>query len=128
MLNTFVLKTYTTKDAQQDYDTENTAYRTLGEQDDTQNIVDFYGSFTHADTGSHNIIMERADKESLEKYFRDTDPPRRSKDIKKFWHNLFEILTALNTIQHVEQRVLGARKVLKGYVAYALCLLINRLC
>ena len=113
--NTFVLKTYTTEEAQKDYTAESKAYRLLGKN---QHIVNFYGNFTH--TGSHNIIIERADIGSLETYFRETNRPIGSKNIQKFWHNLFGVLKALHHVHHVDQGGNRAREALKGYVTHTM--------
>ena len=56
-------------------------------------VVRFYGSYTQAE--KFNIILEYADKGSLEKFLQRNAPPTQVEHIRDFWKNLLELLKAL---------------------------------
>jgi serine/threonine protein kinase len=62
----------------------------------SESIIRFHGSYIHGD--SYNILLEFADKGSLEEYFQKQTPPSRGRDIIKFWDSLFQLIKALKTI------------------------------
>jgi len=62
----------------------------------SESIIRFHGSYTHGD--SYNLLLEFADKGSLEEYFQKQTPPSRGGDIIKFWNSLFQLIKALKTI------------------------------
>jgi serine/threonine protein kinase len=117
MSNTFILKTYTTSEADTDYATETKAYFKLKAQSEKgrKHIPTFYGQFKHKNT--YNIIIEVADKGALDEYFKITRPPSSAKDIHNFWFNLFEILYALHIIHYLKEQMGDDWKVSKGFVA-----------
>jgi len=112
--NKFVLKTYTTADAPDDYESELDAFRKLNTMDHGE-ILRFYGNFTHKRT--YNIILEYADKGTLEDYFRDILPPSECHDIEKCWKALLAIMYALHTIHNVEVKVKKPNKTLRLPIA-----------
>jgi serine/threonine protein kinase len=59
-------------------------------------ILGCYGSYTERNT--YNILLEFADRGSLENYFQKESPPSDREDIVKFWKALFELIDALRTI------------------------------
>jgi hypothetical protein len=91
--HTFILKRYLTRDAEDHYKQEVNGYRTLK---NPTSIINFYGSYTHGDVC--NIILEYADKGSLEEFYQRESPPSRGEDIIKFWDRLFQLIKALKVI------------------------------
>lgn len=92
LLNTFALKTYY-ESGSKSCKWEVEAYEKLNI---TPYITKYYGSFEHNE--KKYVIMEFADKGSLDVYFRNTAPPSKPEDIMAFWKSLFDIAKAL---QHV---------------------------
>ena len=94
-MNTFVLKTYKTKDAEKYCRAEVDAFTKIqsGNRHHHQCIIGFYGSFVR--DGTYNILLEYANKGTLEQYFQTTAPPQSGKDILKFWRELFAVIQAL---------------------------------
>lgn len=62
----------------------------------SESIMRFHGSYTHG--SDYNILLEFADKGSLEEYFQNQTPPSRGGDIIKFWDSLFQLIKALKAI------------------------------
>jgi len=91
--NVFILKRYLTKDAEDHYNREIRGFNTIKHP---KSMIGFYGSYIHG--GSYNILLEFADKGSLEEYFQHETPPSHGEDIIKFWAHLFELTKALNAI------------------------------
>lgn len=52
-----------------------------------------------------NIILEYADKGSLEDYFRNESAPSRGVDIIKFWESMFQLIKGLKAIHSVREWV-----------------------
>lgn len=96
----FAVKTYYTPDASRYYETEVDAFRKLKRsQPHNPHLIAFFGNYTHS--GTYNIILEYADRGSLEQYLQ-TEPPFSSEEISKVWESLFGILKALESIHQVE--------------------------
>ncbi len=62
----------------------------------SESIIKFHGSYSHGN--DYNILLEYADKGSLEDYFQKQTPPSRGGDIIKFWDSLFRLIKALKAI------------------------------
>lgn len=102
--NTFVLKTYISKDAEKVYTNEVNAFRKLKEYKnpkDATYVIGYYGSFVHGET--RHILLEYADKGDLERYFTNIVPPDNGEDILSFWEGMFNIVRALMDI-HTTRR------------------------
>lgn len=102
--NTFVLKTYISKDAEKDYTNEVAAFQRLkGHKNlkDASYVIGYYGSFVHGET--RHILLEYADKGDLERYFMQVVPPDNGEDILSFWEGMFNIVRALMDI-HTTRR------------------------
>jgi len=56
-------------------------------------IIKFYGSYTQA--GTFNIVLEYADKGSLDKFLPNNNPPTRQEDVCVFWKSLLDLFQAL---------------------------------
>jgi hypothetical protein len=110
--DTFVLKTYFGTDAATYYNSEVGAFRSLQQNGPNSGIVGFHGSFTRGDT--YNILLEYADKGTLEDYFRQKNPPVESEEIITFWQALFKLVDALRRI-HQEDGAAGP-PLFQGYV------------
>jgi serine/threonine protein kinase len=89
--HTFVLKTYYGNDAKRYFDTEVNAFKRL--RSASTYMIRFYGAFTQGDR--YNILLEFADKGSLEQYFKTVKTPKSGEDIISFWESLFMLLEAL---------------------------------
>jgi serine/threonine protein kinase len=107
--NTFVLKEYFTSNAKQIYKAEVNAFRRLGP---ASSIIAFRGSFIRGD--SFNVLLEYADKGSLEDYFRTVQPPADGEQIIQFWEALSEIVGALMKIHGVKPDDTGQGRVFQG--------------
>ena len=100
--NTYVLKTYSTKDAALYYKNEVHAFmklRTRKEGDDS--LIKLLGSYKQGDT--YNILLEYADRGTLEDFLRDTAPPTLGEDIIFFWKRIFNVIKALQRIHAIEK-------------------------
>ncbi|KAL8842972.1 MAG: hypothetical protein Q9176_002275 [Flavoplaca citrina] len=103
--NTYVLKTYDTKDASKYFDNEVDAFKKLATKDHKdQSLIRYFGSYKQGDT--HNVLLEYADLGTLEDYFKKTTPPSLDEDIVMFWGRLFNVLKALSRI-HENRRPNG---------------------
>ena len=101
-MNTYVLKTYNTKDAHSYWENEVGAFLLLAAQERIdQSLVRFLGSYKQGDT--HNMLLEYADRGTLEDYFRSVAPPSLSGDILMFWDRLFSVLKALARIHALDR-------------------------
>jgi len=96
--NTFLLKRYLTKEAEGHYTQEANGFRSVRNAD---SIIRFYGSYIHGD--EFNILLEFADRGSLEGYFQRETPPSHGVDIIKFWEGLFELIKGLKAIHSVRE-------------------------
>ena len=100
--NTYVLKTYDTKDASKYFDNEVDAFKKLATKDrKDQSLIRYFGSFKQGD--SHNILLEYADLGTLENYFERVTPPSLAEDVVMFWGRLFNVLKALSRIHENER-------------------------
>ena len=109
MKNTFVLKEYCTLDAQSYYDNEISAFRKI---ESNANIIKYYGSFKRA--GKFNLILEYADKKSLEDFFFREVPPSRPEHILLLWDRLFQLIDALRGIHTVKPSGLPGPGIFQG--------------
>ena len=111
--NTFVLKTYGTKDAEKYYTNEVGAFRKIRHAGRDPSIIRFYGSFIQ--DGTYNIILEYADMGTLENYFERTTPPSRGEDIIQFWRRIFSVLGALMMIHGMKHSNAEGPQIFQGY-------------
>ncbi|KAL9635650.1 MAG: hypothetical protein Q9204_002555 [Flavoplaca sp. TL-2023a] len=95
--NTFALKTYRTPDAKKYFENERSAFGKLryGERP-PDNIIEYYGSFVRR--GTYNIILEYADRGTLEDYMKNTPEPKTVIDIRSFWGNF---LASMGGLVHI---------------------------
>lgn len=82
--------------AEIDYKQEVNGFRSVKQ---SESIIKFYGSFIQGD--DYNILLEFADRGSLEQYFEKESPPSRGADIIKFWEALFQLIKGLKAIHSV---------------------------
>lgn len=66
-----------------------------------RSLIQFLGSYRQGDT--YNILLEYADRGTLEDFFRHTTPPSLGEDIVMFWDRLFNVIKALSRI-HASKR------------------------
>lgn len=98
--NTFLLKRYPTKDGEHRYNQKISGFRSVRQ---AESVIKFYGSYIHGE--NYNILLEFADKGSLEEYFRRESPPSRGGDIIKFWEALFQLIKGLKAIHSAREYV-----------------------
>jgi serine/threonine protein kinase len=99
--NTYVLKTYRSRDAKEHYTSELKAFRALIPGGALgKSIIGFHGSFVQ--DGSYNILLEYADRGTLEQYLGNTPPPTTGEDVCRFWNGLFNVIKALKLIHDVQ--------------------------
>jgi len=97
--NIFALKTYCGREAEKTWNNEITAFKKLRiGNTQSPNVIGFYSSFTLGET--HSIILEYADKGSLEQYLQNTRPPVGLKDTTRFWRGIFGLLRGLKDMHH----------------------------
>jgi hypothetical protein len=77
--------------------------------------------------GSYNILLEYADRGTLEDYLQSTDPPTTGEEIFKFWGALFNIIQALDLIHNVQGSDPNDPPILQGYVPPLLGFLMLRI-
>ena len=113
--NTFVLKTYRTAEAEENYKAERDAYMKLRwSGQPSPHIIAYYGGFIHGN--SYNIILEYADQGTLETFMRNTKPPSTVEDTLLFWDRLFGITHGIMTIHGHIGNESSASQILDGYV------------
>ena len=92
------MKRYPTEDGEGPYKQEVNGFRSVKHAD---SIIKYYGSYIHGN--EFNILLEYADKGSLEDYFQTESPPSRGVDIIKFWESLFQLIKGLKAIHSVRE-------------------------
>lgn len=113
--NTFALKTYRrNSEAKKYFDNECTAYKRLRYQDKPHaNIIGYYGSFVRYNT--YNIILEYADRGTLNDFLQETHEPTNSTGIMTFWTQFLGILHGLAHIHGTPGLALEDPWVLLGW-------------
>jgi serine/threonine protein kinase len=113
--HTYVLKTYRFKDAKDNYETEVKAFRALMPGGGLgKSIIGFYGSYEQ--DGSYNVLLEYADRGTLEDYLQNTPPPTTGLHIYKFWEALFNVIKGLKLIHSVQGDEADGPPILQGYI------------
>lgn len=95
-----MLKRYRAKEGEVHYKQEVDGFRSVKHAD---SIIRFYGSYKQGN--EFNVLLEFADKGSLEEYFKRESPPSRGVDIIKFWEGLFQLIKGLKAIHSVREYV-----------------------
>ena len=107
------MKTYNTHGAETLYRKELSAFMHLRNvQRSTRSVIQFYGSFKHR--GAYNLILEYADKGTLEQYFETAQQPASGPDIREFWYSILQLTKALSRIHEVEVRDLNDLETVYG--------------
>lgn len=115
-----MLKSYKTKHAKRFYDNEVQAFKRISQGRRDESLIQFLGSYTYHDD-HHSIILEYADKGTLEDYFRTVQPPKDGAAILSFWRALSRVLLALHQIhEDGEERspVPSDDPFFRGYMAH----------
>jgi hypothetical protein len=100
--NTYVLKTYRSNDAEEHYTSEVKAFKALIPGGSPgKSIISFYGSFVQ--DGWYNVLLEFADRGTLDHYLDTTSPPTTGEDVYRLWNALFNVIKALKSIHDVQQ-------------------------
>lgn len=100
--NTYVLKTYNTKDAHTYFENEVNAFKNLtSKQGTSKNLIQFLGSYRQGST--YNILLEYADRGTLEDFFQRESLPTLGDDIFMFWERILHVMKALSSIHSTER-------------------------
>lgn len=112
--NTFALKTYRTPDAKKYFENERNAFEQLryGERP-PKNIIEYYGSFIRR--GTFNIILEYANRGTLDDYMKNTAEPTTVTEIRSFWENFLASMRGLVQIHGTHQPASDGPNILLGY-------------
>ena len=74
----------------------------------------FYGSFKTK--GTYNVLLEFADRGTLEDYFHRTRPPSSADDILMFYERFFQVNKALTRIHELKpEKDVKGFDILQGY-------------
>ena len=106
---TFVLKEYSTIDAQKYYDNETSAFNKIGPH---PHIITYYGSFARG--GTFNVILEYADQGTLKEFFEKQLRPSSGDGIIRFWEGLFQLIDALWRIHNADGDTTEDPQMLQG--------------
>ena len=113
--NTYALKTYRPPEAETYIKLERSAFMKLRYGDlPPANIIEYYGSFVR--DGTYNIILEYADRGTLDDYMRTTPEPKSFSEIMTFWDRFFAVMQGLVHIHSTLGSIPLEQKVLLGYV------------
>ena len=115
--NVFALKTYRTPEAAKYFENERSAFRQLryGGRPPA-NIIAYYGSFVR--DGTYNLILEYADRGTLDNYMKQTPEPKNISDITTFWERLFAVLGGLVQIHGTRRSATDGQNILLGYLTF----------
>lgn len=80
-------------------------------------LIGFHGNFIYDDT--YNVLLEYADKGTLEDYFMSIPPPTSEDDIVSFWRGLFSPIFALLNIHTLEDQDFDNPSIFQGYVLFS---------
>ena len=96
--NTFILESFSSPQGLDAYAETVNSFRSVK---NSEGIIKFYGSYDHGNK-SH-ILLEFADKGTLDDFFRTETPPSRGNEIVDFWENLFKLIKGLKAIHSVKE-------------------------
>ncbi|KAL8908992.1 MAG: hypothetical protein Q9171_005222 [Xanthocarpia ochracea] len=111
--NTFALKTYRTPEAKKYFENERDAFVQLrygGKP--PANIVEYYGSFVRE--GTYNIILEYADRGTLDDYMKNIPEPKNITDITEFWTSFLHMIRGLVHIHGTLKQASDGPNILLG--------------
>ncbi|KAL8787452.1 MAG: hypothetical protein Q9213_002229 [Squamulea squamosa] len=112
--NTFALKTYRTPEAQKYFENERDAFIRLRHGGRPHaNIIEFYGSFVR--DGTYNIILEYADRGTLDDYMKHTPEPKSIPEITTFWRSFFPVMYGLAHIHGTPGTASDGPNILLGW-------------
>ncbi|KAL9083192.1 MAG: hypothetical protein Q9165_008635 [Trypethelium subeluteriae] len=99
----FVLKTYHNKrNARLNWTEESKTFVRIRESIDghkEEALVQFFGSLEQGD--AYHIILEYANKGTLEQYWQNVAQPREPKDIGSSWENILSLVRAMQGIHNI---------------------------
>lgn len=109
------MKTYRTSDAETYFKHERTAFSRLRYNGGPHaNIIGYYCSFIL--DGTYNIILEYADRGTLDEYMEATPAPKNVSEIMTFWDRFFAVMQGLVHIHGTLGSDPEEQKILLGYV------------
>jgi len=62
-------------------------------------VIGFYGSFIYGETPV--VVLEYADRGTLDQFLRDTPSPEEGEDIIRLWEAVLKLQIAVNTIHNI---------------------------
>ena len=80
-----------------------------------RNIIEYYGSFVRDNT--YNIILEYADRRTLEDYMQNTHEPTSINDIMIFYRRFLSIMHGIVQIHNTLYDDSGEPKTVLGYMS-----------
>ncbi|KAL8706255.1 MAG: hypothetical protein Q9201_000692 [Fulgogasparrea decipioides] len=112
--HTFALKTYyQTSEAKIYFENERSAFKKLRYHNmPPENIIGYYGSFVR--DGTYNIILEYADRGTLNNYMRDTHEPTSSSAIMALWKSCLGLMLGLIQIHNTPGSASDGSRILLG--------------
>lgn len=109
-----MLKTFREHEAEANHKAELDAYRKLSTS--SPYIVKCYGSFVRKESNSYSLILEYADRGTLEDFMKTTERPQKIEDSILFWHRLSGVIRGLAAIHNATTEQNPSRQTLVGYV------------
>ena len=108
-----MLKSYRkTKDAEIYYNNEWRAFKRLSASGLCPQIIGFHGSFVL--DGTFNILLEYADKGTLDDFLSRTPPPCTAGDIITFWKSFLDITLGLVRIHNASSGNIEGPQIFNG--------------
>ena len=104
---------YEGPDAEKDFEIEVDGFKKLTQAASDSNVIRYYGFFTHR--GTKNILLEYANKGTLEEYWECTRPPTKGTEIVKLWERIFGLFAAVMAIHGVEWTDSELPQIFQGY-------------
>lgn len=81
------------------------------------NIIGYYGNFVRDDT--YNIILEFADRGTLDEYLKNTHEPTNISEIMFFWERFLAIMKGLAHLHGTAESDSNEPGILLGYIISA---------
>ncbi|KAL8726824.1 MAG: hypothetical protein Q9166_006440 [cf. Caloplaca sp. 2 TL-2023] len=112
--NTFALKTYyQTSEAKTYFENERNAFKKLRYHNKPpDNIIGYYGSFVR--DGTYNIILEYADRGTLNDYMKNTHEPTSGSSILALWTRCLGLMRGLGQIHNTPGSTSDGPRILLG--------------
>lgn len=128
--HTYIFKEFTGAHAYNVYTKERTAFNHLrSSQQLGKTIIGYYGSFSQDET--HILILEYADRGTLDEFLQALDPPSQGPEVMKLWKSLLAVQHALYYIHDIPTATSNLThetkefSALRGYVNPYTCIFLS---